>query len=115
MLVKGNYERMVFDINIEIIETNELNPTSFILSPIINLVSYICMIKSLELESAFSCSAGVLRNGKICWEYESEEEKKEDDKVMIVCSDHRDKKILMSIFEGEYTYVHFERLSSGLL
>lgn len=60
---------MIFDINIEIIQINSWNPSYFVLGPIINLVSYSCMIKSLEIESVFSCSVGILRNGKLRWEY----------------------------------------------
>lgn len=60
MLVSDKYLRMVFDINIEIIQSNPFNPLLYILSPLINLLSYTAMLKCLEIKSVFSCSAASL-------------------------------------------------------
>jgi hypothetical protein len=69
MVIPGKYQRMIFDITIEIIQFNAHNPSVFILSPILNLLSYTSMLKCLEVSSAFSCSAASLRNDKLIWEY----------------------------------------------
>jgi hypothetical protein len=62
MVIAGKYQRMIFDINIEIIQFNPFNPSVFLLSPLLNLLSYTCMLKCLEISSAFSCSAAFLRD-----------------------------------------------------
>ena len=59
MVVGGKYQRMVFDVNVEIAQFNPHNPSVFLLAPVLNLISYTAMLKCLEISSAFSCSAAL--------------------------------------------------------
>lgn len=71
VMLAGKYQRMVFDINVEIIESHPFNPPSFLLAPLINLLSYTCALRCLQTISSFACSAVILRGEKILWELSS--------------------------------------------
>jgi len=66
---------MVFDVNFEIIQSDTKSPKKFIVAPLVNLLSYTCMVKCLEIHSAFACSAGIFRKDKVFWDSSSTQEK----------------------------------------
>ena len=59
-MLKDKYQRMLFDISFEIIENHSNNPASFLLAPLINLLSYTCSLRCLEITANFACSALIL-------------------------------------------------------
>lgn len=81
---------MIFDLSVEIIESHPNNPPSFLLSPLLNLVSYTCALRCLEITASFACSVVILRNEKIFWEFS--EEIQEGDRTFVLCSEGRDKR-----------------------
>lgn len=115
MVVPGRYERMVFDFNFEVIDSNEYNPRPFLLSPLLNLLNYTCVLKCLEITSIFTCSAAILRDEKLLWHCAADDRANQTDKYLILCSDQRDKRTVMSQFEGTFNFLHFERLGGALL
>lgn len=98
MVVSGKYQRMVFDINVEIIQFNPHNPSVFLLAPVLNLISYTAMLKCLEISSAFSCSAAFLRDDKLIWEYSQELQPQKGDNVLVLSNDQRDQRSLLTYF-----------------
>lgn len=98
MVVSGKYQRMVFDINVEIIQFNPHNPSVFMLAPIINLISYTAMLKCLEVSSAFSCSAAFLREDKLIWEYSEQLQPQKGDHLLVLSNDQRDQRSLLTYF-----------------
>jgi hypothetical protein len=45
VMLEGKYQRMVFDISFEIVESHPHNPPSFLLAPLVNLLSYTCALR----------------------------------------------------------------------
>ena len=70
-MLKDKYQRMLFDISFEIIENNGNNTASFLLAPLINLLSYTCTLRCLEITTSFACSALILSDERIIWDYAS--------------------------------------------
>lgn len=62
MVVAGKYQRMAFEVTLEVVQLNPHNPPSFLLAPLLTLLSYTALLKCLEVTSAFTCSAAALRN-----------------------------------------------------
>jgi hypothetical protein len=98
---------MAFDVNMEIVQFNANNPALFLLAPLLTLLSYTAILKCLELTSAFSCSAAFLRKGKLTWEYASDEAREGTDHLLVLCTDQRDQRSILTEFEGEYNYSNY--------
>ncbi len=62
MVVPGKYQRMSFEVSLEVVQLNTANPAAFLLAPLLTLLSYTALLKCLEVTSAFTCSAASLRN-----------------------------------------------------
>jgi hypothetical protein len=95
---------MIFDVSFEIIESHPYNPASFILAPLVNLLSYTCSLKSLEIIANFACCAVLLRKDAFLWEY-TDESVDENERSLILCNEGRDKKALLVDYRGEFSYL----------
>lgn len=100
MIVSGKYQRMTFDVSMEIVQFNTNNPLLFLLAPLLTLLSYSAILKGLEVTSAFSCSAAYLRKDALAWEYSLEQRRENSDHLLVLCSDHRDQRSILTEFEG---------------
>jgi hypothetical protein len=107
MVVAGRYTRMTFDLSLEIVQFNPHNPPLFLLAPLLTLLSYSAMLKGLEITSAFTCSAAFLRSDKLAWEYSAEQPREGSDHVLVLCSDQRDQRSILTEFEGEYSFSNY--------
>ena len=70
VMLPGKYQRMTFDISFEVIQNNSNNPSSFLLAPLANLLSYTSTLRCLQMTSSFACCALILRDQELFWNYD---------------------------------------------
>ena len=65
MVVRDKYQRMTFDVTFEVIQSL---PHAFsLLPPLLNLLSYTCGVKCLEVRSLWAGNAAFLEGDRITW------------------------------------------------
>lgn len=81
----------------------------------INLLCFTLVLAGVEIKSLFSCCQAWLKDEKIMWSLGNKERGNGGNKKMVLVLESDQKEIVYSQFEGEFVFVHFQRLSNILM